>query len=150
MLRKRYNSYLAIGLLFIAILFAVEGLYLAAVVIFAIAWIWGTSPDNSPDNAVSVWQVAKETFRMLPWQVFAVSLIWICGFALYPNQWVISPLVVVWFFGSFLLPVWLTKNADWYLENHLYVVAGYFALCAACWAWVGPMSIDLISWLFNV
>lgn len=150
MLRRRYNSYLAIALLFIATVFTLESLYLVAALFAVPAWIWCTAPDNNPDSNVSIWQIIKEVLRMSPWQIAAVSLIWIGGFALYPNQWVISPLVAVWFFGSFLLPVWVTKNTNWYLENHLFVVAGYFALCVGCWAWVGPMSIELVSWLFNI
>lgn len=144
MFRKRYNSPLAIILVFMAILFATEGLFWVTAFMLAIAWIWGTEAVENPEFTVSLGEILREVLRMLPIQAIVVALFWVLSFVFFQHTWVMLVLVIIWFFGSIILPMWISGNTYWYLENHLLVTVGYFLLCLACWVWLGPWVLTLL------
>ncbi len=144
MFRKRYSSILALILSFVAILVASEHQYVWSAIIFTIAWFYGTEVDENPEIMIGFGEMTREVLRMLPVQAIVVSLIYVLGYFVIQHLWGLYVLTTFWFFGSFFLPLWISGNKHWYLENHLLVSVGYWLFCLACWVWIGPLVITLL------
>ena len=146
-IRKRYSSPLALALSFLGLCFAFMKLPWLALGAFLAIWFYATEVYEDPTETILVSEMIKEILRMLPLQAIAVVIVFAVSNLFYGTaifNLLVGFMVVTWIIFSVLIPIIVTKNTRWYLDNHILVVIGYMLLCVASMVWIGPLSLRLI------